>query len=409
MGISLGLVGLGAFGSTFADLFRRHPVVDRVALCDREPQRIRVFADRPDWADKFSPRDAYDSLDAICRADLDALVIITQPWLHAPQCIQAMEAGKHVYSAVPVIMTPDADEILGWCDRLIRTAERTGMSYMLGETTFYRPQTMFCRRKAAEGAFGDFVYAEGEYFHDVDAGGYTLRQVQEHRETGAAGCEWVQRKAAYRRRGVLGGPMHYPTHSTSGPVAIMNAHAVSVTAQGYRNRTGDPFFDDSAFSNETALFRMSNGAVVRICEYRECAGPFHDSETFRIMGTRGAFAENTWRSNGRRGSGVLGPDELQTLTDDAMRDPLPDDVARAWYDPAAGSVAYGGHGGSHAYLVHEFVDAVAAARLPAINAWQAVRYMAMGAVAHQSALRDGETLAVPDWGDGPAQVRRPGP
>jgi hypothetical protein len=64
--------------------------------------------------------------------------------------------------------------------------------------------------------------------------------------------------------------------------------------------------------------------------------------------------------------------------------------------------AYGGHGGSHPYLVHEFVSAVAANRLPAINAWEAVRYMAAGVMAHQSALRDGELLAVPDWGDAPA-------
>jgi len=27
--------------------------------------------------------------------------------------------------------------------------------------------------------------------------------------------------------------------------------------------------------------------------------------------------------------------------------------------------------------------------------------MAMGVMAHQSALRDGERLAVPDWGDAP--------
>ena len=83
MGISLGLVGLGSFGSCFADLFKSHPLVSRVALCDREPDRIKKFADKPAWQDKFHPRDAYDSLEAICQSDVDALVIITQPWLHA--------------------------------------------------------------------------------------------------------------------------------------------------------------------------------------------------------------------------------------------------------------------------------------------------------------------------------------
>ena len=61
-----------------------------------------------------------------------------------------------------------------------------------------------------------------------------------------------------------------------------------------------------------------------------------------------------------------------------------------------------GHGGSHPYLVHEFVDAVANHRQPLTNIWEAARYMAMGVTAHQSALQGGERLPVPDWGDAPA-------
>ena len=192
MSISLGLVGLGAFGSAFADLFMSHPLVSRIALCDREPERIAHFARRESWRQKFHPRDAYTSLDDICRSDVEALVIITQPWLHAPQCIQAMQAGKHVYSAVPVISLPDGDEILDWCDRLVETCRHTGQLYMLGETTIYRPQTMHCRRRAAAGAFGDFVYAEGEYFHDVDSLRSNLRRVQERTFLGGGGgCWWT--------------------------------------------------------------------------------------------------------------------------------------------------------------------------------------------------------------------------
>ena len=158
MGINIGMVGLGQFGVAFADMFMSHPLVDRIALCDREPERIAPFAQKESWQAKLSSRDMYESLDEIIETDLDALVIITQPWLHAEQCVRAMDSGKHVYSAVPIVSLPDGDEILDWCDRLIETCERTGMRYMLGETTYYRPQTMFCRRKAAEGQFGDFVY-----------------------------------------------------------------------------------------------------------------------------------------------------------------------------------------------------------------------------------------------------------
>ena len=96
-----------------------------------------------------------------------------------------------------------------------------------------------------------------------------------------------------------------------------------------------------------------------------------------------------------------------------MRDPLPKPVQEAFkqamhqekskseldeidFTPA-------GHGGSHPYLVHEFASAVFEDRTPAISAWDAARYMAMGVTAHQSALKDSTWLDVPDWGDAPRE------
>ena len=69
MGISLGLVGLGGFGSAFADLFKSHPLVDRIALCDCEPERIAQFARKEFWKDKFNEKDVYASFDEICKSD----------------------------------------------------------------------------------------------------------------------------------------------------------------------------------------------------------------------------------------------------------------------------------------------------------------------------------------------------
>ena len=396
MGISIGLVGLGQFGRVFADLYKSHPLVDRVGLCDVEPDRVREFAGREDWQDKFDPRDAYDSLDAICKSDLDALVIITQPWLHAPQCLQALESGKHVYSAVPVIQLPDSHEILDWCDKLVNAVMRTGRHYMLGETTFYRPAAMYGRRRAAEGAFGTFTYCEGEYMHAFDAPGCDLRQVLAKRRTGRVGREYDRIWQGYRDHGLVAGPMHYPTHSTSGPMCVMNAHAVKVAAWGMRPATDDPYFHDSGeyFSNETALFHMSNGSVMRICEHRECTAG-SDREDFRVYGTKGSVEHGHWCTREGR----------VPVSDKEMRDPLPPEVAEAFKHAMQQDAAPGdefvptGHGGSHPYLVHEFVEAVAHDRVPAINVWEAARYVAAGAVAHESCLKDGELMPVPDWGD----------
>ncbi|NQT51818.1 Gfo/Idh/MocA family oxidoreductase, partial [bacterium] len=330
MGISVGIVGLGSFGSAFADLFRSHPLVDRIALCDREPDRVRRFAEQEAFQAKFDVSDAYDSLEALSASNLDAVALFTQPWLHAPQAIQAMEAGKHVYSAVPVVMLPDSDEILDWCDRIVAACRRTGMRYMLGETTVYHAETMYCRRRAAEGAFGRFVHAEGEYIHDVDSPGCRLRDVRESRLASAPGQEWIAREKQYHDRGIVGGPMHYPTHSVSGPIHVMQAHATQVCAWGTRNDT-DPYFAHD-FSNETALFHMSNGATCRIAELREIGHT--GQETFRLFGTEGSFREGAWLDKGSR----------TAIAAEDMRDPLPADVEDA-FRAAVGDGFLGGHGG----------------------------------------------------------------
>lgn len=395
MGISVGIVGLGAFGSCFAPLFKSHPLVDRLALCDQEPDRLKTWAEKPAFQDKFNPRDAFSELDDLLKSDIEAVVIITQHWLHAPMSVKAMEAGKHVYCAVPLISVPDSDEILDWCGRVVEATRRTGQLFMYGETTFYRPQAMYCRWRAAEGAFGDFVYAEGEYFHDVDHG---LRQVKAHRLASRSGREHARQLEEYKRCGIIGGPMHYPTHSTCGPISVMKAHAVKVTALPFAARLHQDYCGDEP-ANETALFLMSNGAHMRICEYREIG--HGGREIFRIYGNKGSFENDTWCD---KGGGA------RPLTVEEMRDPLPDDVVRSfqgWIKMAAPDPSklsdreledfLGGHGGSHAYLVHEFVEAVAQGRTPACTAWDAAHYTAAGAVAHKSALRGGEMLNVPNW------------
>ncbi len=404
MGIKLGLVGLGSFGSAFAPLFASHPLVDSVILCDAEADKIEKQANDPAVAPKVAGKML--SLEEVCKSDCDAVVIITQPWLHAPQCIQVMETGKYVYSAVPVISLPDDDEILDYCGKIIETVERTGMEYMLGETTIYRPQTMFCRRMAKEGLFGNYVYAEAEYAHDLDVVGCSLREVAASRTTGKIGQMRNQFIEPYLKRGCKSHPMAYPTHSVSGVVDVMRSKPLSVSAIGYANKNNDPFFKDYDFSNITALFKLDNGCAFRVSEMREISYNIGlQGEDFRIFGTRGSYSMNKWRNNGRtEPTPEQKENKLTTLTDAEMRDPLPSEVAEAFSEALSRKEGRNkdflasGHGGSHPYLVHEFVSAVYERRRPAISAWDAAMYMAMGAAAHKSAQKEGEIVKVVDFG-----------
>jgi len=381
MGISVGIVGVGAFGRGFVRMFRKHPQVSRVALCDIIPDRLAAAAREDAIAE------TYPDLEAVLKSDLDAVAIFTQPWLHAPQAVAAMEAGKHVYSAVPVISLSDGDEMLDWCAAIVKACRRTGMYYMMGETSFYRPEAMFCRRKAGEGTFGLFVHAEGDYIHDIDWPACNLRDVARARW----GAQWTPARAG-------DAPMHYPTHSLGGFLSVTGGRVTELSAMGHADPSNDwhriNTVHHNPFGNETALMRLSCGATAVIKEQRWVGADGH--EGFSLFGTKGSLVDSfglvRWVNKESVGP-ALSPEE--------MRDPLPPGVAVAWGNER-GETEYGGHGGSHAYLVHEFVTAIVERRQPAVNAWVAARMFVPGMVAHKSAMKGGTLMKVPDFGDPPS-------
>ena len=57
----------------------------------------------------------------------------------------------------------------------------------------------------------------------------------------------------------------------------------------------------------------------------------------------------------------------------------------------------GGHGGSQGYLGHEFVMSILVQRRPLVDIVWALNMTAAGIVAHQSALKDGELLKIPQY------------
>ena len=113
MGIRVGVCGTGAFARHFIPLFKAHPAVDQVVLCDLDAEKLRENAER------FEIPDTCPSLDALCALDVDAVAIITQPHLHGPQAVQTLKSGKHVYSAVPSAVSTAAT---AWAVVWVRSA-----------------------------------------------------------------------------------------------------------------------------------------------------------------------------------------------------------------------------------------------------------------------------------------------
>ena len=91
---------------------------------------------------------------------LDAVGVFTPLPLHAWMDLEAMKAGKHVISAVPAAMTIEELE------RILDMVKKTGLKYMMAETSYYRPEIITCREWSKEGKFGTIFYSEAEYHHE---------------------------------------------------------------------------------------------------------------------------------------------------------------------------------------------------------------------------------------------------
>ena len=397
MTFSLGVVGAGQFGSQFAHLFNLHPGTSAVYVADELPERAAEAVDR------YGLAGVKGSFEELLASDVDAVAIFTQRWTHGPLVERALRAGKHVYSAVP--MAVSEEEIAA----IIQAVRDTGLVYMMGETSYYNPATVYARKQLAGGKFGRIFYAEGDYVHDMDLGFYEAYQY-------SGGERWKE-TASYP-------PMLYPTHAVGGVLGAVPAHAVSVSCVGVKDDRDDGVFDKDVsmfgndFSNATALFELNDGGVMRTNEMRRVGYPSHIRESrFRFFGTEASFEQlakvSVWQDKQNvhdvseqmesRPSIPLDDPSLAHVAPD-LRDAFVSGLAPV-HDPGRLPEEFrgapNGHEGSHHFLVDDFVTAVNNGSLPPVNAWLAARFTLPGIVAHQSALRNGERLPIHDFGDAP--------
>ncbi len=398
--MKIGVIGTGQFAGSFIALWQLHPDVEAVHVTDLVPDRAAEHVTR------YGIAGAYDDVDALLASDVDAVAVFTQRWTHAELVLRALDAGKHVYSAVPMALT--VDEI----GAIVAKVEQTGLVYMMGETSYYNPAVVWARTQNAAGAFGRVFYAEGDYVHDMDNGFYAAYQF--------SGGEGWKATASYP-------PMLYPTHAVGGVLGALPTHATSVSCLGIPDDRGDGVFDadvsqwGNTFSNMTALFALADGGTMRTNEFRRVGHParVHESR-FRFYGTDGVMEQTStgasWSTRDEisdigelfrtytHGGVVTDPAALEGV-DPALRHSFESGMAEV-HDrtrlPAAYEGAPNGHEGSHHFLADDFVRAVTTKTHPPVNAWRAARFTLPGVVAWDSANADGKRLDVPDLGDGPA-------
>ncbi|MCX6971821.1 MAG: Gfo/Idh/MocA family oxidoreductase [Verrucomicrobia bacterium] len=395
--IKICIVGAGQFSQCFLHLFKAHPLVSEVSLAELMPDRRKEEAARLGLARTFA------SLDEALTSDVDAVGLFTQRYLHAPMAIKALNAGKHVYSAVPAAVSIEELE------ELVATVKRTGLTYMMGETSLYYGSRVYCQEKWDAGEFGKFVYGEGEYYHDMSHGFYEAYQ-------SSGGADW-KKTASFP-------PMLYPTHSVSMILGTTGARATGVSCLGWADQSDDGVFDPAIslwknnLSNQSALFRTSDGGMMRINEFRRIGQSGGRSVRLSLYGTEGSFEEQSnggiWTTRTSKGSkdveplmvcgGVYSHEQWEAVkVDAALKGEFVGGFAEVHQKyrsrlPEQFKVQPNGHEGSHQFLTDDFVTSVVNNRRPTCSVWDAARFNAPGIVAHQSSLQGGTFLPVPDFG-----------
>ena len=361
----VGLIGLG-FGSEFIPIYKAHPKAEVAAICRRTKSRLDEVGDRFGIATRYT-----DFREVLTDPNVDFVHINSPIPDHAPQTIAALKAGKHVMCTVPMATSLDeAKEIVG----LVR---ETGLKYMMAETVVYSREYLFIKELCDKGELGKIQYLQASHPQDMEG--------------------WPD----YWKDMV---PMQYATHVVSPLMAMVNGMAeyVSCFGSGTINdecarRSGSKFAVESCHikikdSDLAAHIWRFLWDTAR--QYRESIDVYGSKKSFewQLITDENPVLHTAKKPEPEIAERVEVPDYAHLLPE-----PIRKFTQRVADEEHLSFIQGGGHGGSHPHLVNEFVSALLEDRDPFPNVEQSANWTSVGICAHQSALKGGEIVEVPDF------------
>ncbi|MGC4042311.1 MAG: Gfo/Idh/MocA family oxidoreductase [Armatimonas sp.] len=373
MKIRVALAGLG-FGMAFVPIYLHHPDVDSLVVCDSSEDVLNKARA------SYGVTECYRNLaEVLSDPSIDAVHLVTPIPLHAEHTIAVLNAGKHCACTVPMACSlPDLRAI-------VAAQKQSGKNYMMMETAVYTREFLYVKEAHAQGEFGVIQFLRGAHYQDMEG--------------------WPKYWEGLP-------PMHYATHAIAPLLALTGTRAQRVHCFGsgiMRPELHTQY--NNPYPVETAIFEL---AAPHLCAevtrtLFETARAY--TESFNIYGSRKSFEWQQIESEEPVLFEALEASHHRGTSHSAQRiaapdraDLLPESIARftrpTLYDethPHRSFLQGGGHGGSHPHLVHEFVRSILENRSPAIDAITAANWTAAGICAHESALRHGEAVTIPNF------------
>ncbi len=398
--VRLAVIGLGSRGVGQLATLLEMKDVEVTAVCDVYEDRAEKGAALVREARGRTPFVTLCAQEAIDRADVDAVVIMTSWETHIPLAIHALRCGKR--PAMEVGGAASVDE----CWQLVHASEETGIPVMMLENCCYGLKELTLLHMIHEGVFGTVVHCAGAYSHDL----------RDEIGNGDINRHYRQRHFLHRCAEL------YPTHEL-GPIAnhlninrgnrmtaltAMASKACGLHEWLEKNRPGTPLCTAQVNEGDvvTTLIRCANGETIQLTH--DCTLPRFYSRGGVIRGTKGMWMED----------GALIYLEGRTPVDehDWAHHPESDEKYireyehPLWRDYRAFGIR-GNHDGMDYLVLRAFIESVQDRTEPPIDVYDAASWMSITALTEASIAMGSAPVAVPDftcgrWTERPVQPSR---
>jgi len=363
------VVGLG-FGAEFIPIYQDMKGVEAVGICARTASKVKEVGDQFGIPEDLRFTD-FDEM--IKRDDINTVHVVTPPQAHAKQTIASLNAGKHTACTVPVSLS------INDCKAVVEAKNRADKVYMMMETVLYSREYLYVKNLVESGKFGRIQFSRGSHQQDMGLEG------------------WPEYWLGFP-------PMFYGTHAISPLVDINKSLVDTVVCHGSGMIDEDmiPRYG-SPFAIETATFKLKKSDVRveatrslynTVRQYRESFDCYGDKMSFEWEQI--AEEGHVLYEGGESARRIHVPDTDELLPEEikkyTKREQISDQDHVSFIQGA-------GHGGSHPHLVNEFVNAILEGRDSAVDAVKASNITSAGLCAHESAMKNGAEIKIPDYED----------
>jgi predicted dehydrogenase len=147
--LRVGIIGLGFAGRASLETFAENSQADVVALADADRTRLAASGAAHHITNLYE-----DYRDLLSQEDVEAVVVATPNYLHAPVAIAALRADKHVLCEKPLARTgPEAEQI-------VQTAIETGRVLQVIFNHRARADVQTLKSYVDAGGLGRIYYAK---------------------------------------------------------------------------------------------------------------------------------------------------------------------------------------------------------------------------------------------------------